>query len=146
MENVNLIMNNLWLGNLAIAYDEEFIKNNNIKLIVHCLKNTEIPTWYEKYNIEIVKLEINDYNGKEENEVLKQNINFIIDKIDQYRLTNQSVLVHCYAGMQRSATVIASYLIKKYNFNAKNAIIFTQFKRSIAFRPKPTFENFILNL
>jgi protein-tyrosine phosphatase len=144
MDHVNLIIDNLWLGNIIIANDENFIRDNNIKLVINCTRETKIPEWYEKYNIQAIRLPINDYNGNEENIILRKSINELINIIDDYRRVNKPVLVHCFAGMQRSATVIASYLKNKYTFSGHNAMLFTKHKRKVAFHPSATFESFIL--
>ena len=49
------------------------------------------------------------------------------------------VLVHCYAGMQRSCAVVACYLIRYHNMNPQEAINFIKSKRSIAFAGRVNF-------
>jgi protein-tyrosine phosphatase len=60
-----------------------------------------------------------------------------------YKLTqevrNGPVLVHCHAGVQRSATVVAMYLIANYKMGAENAMERIKAKRPIAFTPSPNF-------
>ena len=54
-----------------------------------------------------------------------------------------AVLVHCAAGMQRSAASVAMYLIAVQNITTDQAISFIQSKRPIAFRPEANFEKSI---
>jgi hypothetical protein len=68
------------------------------------------------------RLAIND--SKKEDNITKfkdeivNSINFI-----EYCLDNNiPIYVHCFWGYMRSATVVASYLIKKYNISSKDAI------------------------
>ena len=49
------------------------------------------------------------------------------------------VLVHCHAGMQRSACVVAMYLIATANMKVEQAIAYIQSKRPITFRPGANF-------
>jgi protein-tyrosine phosphatase len=51
-----------------------------------------------------------------------------------------AVLVHCAAGMQRSAASVAMYLIAVKGMTTDQAIEYIRSKRSIAFRPSPNFE------
>jgi dual specificity phosphatase 12 len=41
-----------------------------------------------------------------------------------------NVLVHCIAGVSRSATIVAAYLIKKESMTAENAIKLLQSRRT----------------
>jgi protein-tyrosine phosphatase len=49
------------------------------------------------------------------------------------------VLVHCAAGMQRSAAIVAMYIIATSGYKVENAIQYIQSKRPIAFTPSPNF-------
>ena len=44
--------------------------------------------------------------------------------IDEYISKGMNVLVHCHAGMQRSATMVAVYLMVKYGCNDIDNIIY----------------------
>ena len=58
----------------------------------------------------------------------------------QYHLDrNEGVLVHCRAGMQRSATVVALYLMKKYKMNFESTKNLIRGKRCVAFYPVINF-------
>lgn len=143
VDNANLIMPNLWLGNMFAAHDEYFIKSNNINLVINCSKDIEIPEWYERHGVAAIRLAINDANTDVDNHKLDSNIDDLVNVIHEYRKEGKNVLVHCYAGMQRSATVVGSYLIKRYDHRPEHAIFYVRHKRPIAFTPKPTFGGFI---
>ena len=49
------------------------------------------------------------------------------------------VLVHCAAGMQRSCTIVAFYLIKYYHFSLNDAMAFLRQQRPVAFYGGATF-------
>lgn len=144
-ENANHIMPYLFLGNMAAAYDQNFIIDNNIKLVINCTRDITVPDWYGKNGVHSVRIPLNDNDSQVDNEILQLNVNKIIELIHQYRLNKQNVFVHCFAGMQRSATIISVYLMRYYQYRPDHTIFYIRHKRRIAFNPKPTFGKFIDN-
>ena len=59
-------------------------------------------------------------------------------------INNKIVFVHCYWGLMRSATVVAAYLMKKYNMPKDDAINIIREKRKCALLPFYNF-NEVLN-
>ena len=59
----------------------------------------------------------------------KSAIKFIEDALDENETNN--VLVHCYAGQSRSATIVAAYLIHKYKITFYEALQKIKQKRYI---------------
>jgi len=143
--NADLIINNIWLGNKSSALDRNFLTTNNIKLVVNCTTDINISEWYETDNINYIRLPIYDWNSESNNNILKAEIINIIKTINIYKERNENILVHCFAGMQRSATVIACYLMYYYDFSPEDAILYIRNKRNIAFQPYPTFNSFIFD-
>ncbi len=58
--------------------------------------------------------------------------------IDSQRLQGRNVLVHCHAGVSRSATIIVAYLIKKEPTNLTKALASLRSKRPRA-KPNEAF-------
>lgn len=56
----------------------------------------------------------------------------------------QNILVHCAAGMQRSAAIVGMYLIATKGMSWQQAITYIQGIRPIAFRPSPNFKNSLI--
>jgi protein-tyrosine phosphatase len=56
--------------------------------------------------------------------------------IDEAVTNNQNILVHCYAGISRSPTIVASYLMKKFCISRDEALNIIKQKRNII---KPNF-------
>jgi dual specificity MAP kinase phosphatase len=143
--NADIIIDGLWLGNKTSSQDRIFLNENNIKFIVNCTTDINIPEWYNQDNINYIRLPIYDFNSESNNNILKDKIMSIISNIREYRNKKINILVHCFAGIQRSATVIACYLMYYYNYKPELAIFYIRYKRNIAFNPYPTFNNFIYN-
>jgi hypothetical protein len=137
------IIPGLWLGNRAAASDANFAKQKNIRAVFNCTKdipfNPDIPRKY--------RVPVDDSLQKEDIDKLQSWSYEIVYKIAQeYRrgqAEGSAVLVHCAAGMQRSAASVAMYLIATQNMTADQAITYIQSKRPIAFRPGVNFQNSI---
>ena len=117
-KNADLIDTNLWLGNRYASIDKDFIIKNNIKLIINCSKN--LP--FVDLDVRKYRLPIHDNLSQETNNVILAKINIVNKLINEQLSENNGVLIHCYAGAQRAATVSSCYLIDKYNFNVEDVI------------------------
>jgi hypothetical protein len=142
MNNANEIIPNLWLGNRNAPLETDNLQKLNIKLIINCTKDI---IYNVDPSIHFVRLSINDVNTTESNYILSTNIDELTFLIQLYLNNNMGVLVHCYAGVQRSATVVLCYLIKYKHYNVEMAKVIMKDKRSIVFFPYPTFDAFINN-
>ena len=60
-----------------------------------------------------------------------------------YAKRDGAVLVHCHAGMQRSAAVVAIALIAMHGMKADEAMRLVRARRRIAFLPSANFERAI---
>ena len=69
----------------------------------------------------------------------------VLEKINTALINNQKVLVHCYAGQQRSCAVVACYLIKYNNMIPYTAINYIKMKRRIAFFGEVNFISAIVD-
>jgi protein-tyrosine phosphatase len=65
-------------------------------------------------------------------------------KVMQEHNQGQTMLIHCHAGMQRSAAIMAMYLIATRGYSAQQAITYVQEIRPIAFRPRANFRDSII--
>jgi protein-tyrosine phosphatase len=68
----------------------------------------------------------------------------IIYKLLKEHNQGNQVLVHCAAGMQRSAVIVAMLLIIKRGFNWHQSIQYIQSIRPIAFRPAANFKDSLI--
>jgi protein-tyrosine phosphatase len=127
IDDYNIIVPNLYLGNFKMASNIEFLNKNNIKGIVNCTKDIS----FDKYFSDKDKLRISITDSKETDNInlFKENIINSIEFIDTCLEENKPVYVHCYYGLMRSATVVAAYLIKKYKIPKDLAIILVKEQR-----------------
>jgi protein-tyrosine phosphatase len=116
----NMIIPNLYLGNIIGANNVDFLKKNNIQSIINCTENEPFNEYFNDGSI--FRLSINDSRDETNINKFKREIIHAIDFIDNSIEQNQAVYVHCYWGLMRSATVVAGYLIKKYNLTVEESI------------------------
>lgn len=129
------IIPRLWLGNAKSSMDEDFIRRNNITVVFNCTKNLPFsPIIPVKYRVPV------DDNLEEE-EIRNMELwsTEIAYKIIYEYMEGNTVLVHCAAGMQRSAASVAFMLIAYYKMRAGDAMNFIKQKRNIAFYPRANF-------
>jgi dual specificity phosphatase 12 len=120
IDDYNMIIPNLYLGNIICANNVDFLSKNNIQSIVNCTENEPFNDYFEdKYKY---RLAINDSRDENNIDNFKKEIIYAINFIDTSINENRAVYVHCYWGLMRSATVVAAYLIKKYNLTAEESI------------------------
>lgn len=129
------IIDNIYLGNAYNSSNYNIIKKYNIGSVINVTQ--EIPNYFENdleyYNIEIL-------DTPEDNFTLHQFRNVL--EFIKSTPVNTNILIHCYMGSSRSATIIVLYLINKYGYSIADAIEFVRNKREIVNINK----NFINNL
>ena len=133
--NADEIMPRLWLGNVRASQDEDFIQRENIDVIFNCSK--DLPFLFsipKQYRVPV------DDNLQEE-EI--RNIELWSPEIAPKLLTlynkGHTILVHCYAGMQRSAACVAILLIALKHMKAEDAMNYIRSRRPVAFQPRANF-------
>jgi len=131
--NYNKILNNLFLGDIHTAQNIDFIKKNNIKYIFNI--SNGIPNYFDYIpDIKYINLNIADDLSDYSINLMYKNLPKLVLELDTYlNLKNGNVLVHCYAGRQRSAIVIAGYLVYKYKMTPDEAYDFIIDHRPEAF-------------
>jgi len=137
------IIPGLWLGNRVAAADQNLSKEKNIRSVFNCSKDIPFnPTIPRQYRVPV-----DDSRQEPDISNLEEWSFEIVYKIShemrRAKADNSAVLVHCAAGMQRSAASVAMYLIATQNMTTDQAIAFIQAKRPIAFRPEANFEKSI---
>jgi hypothetical protein len=116
--------NSLWLGNAKAALDYDFLKENNISIIVNC--TPDIPFVYqntdnnEYMNFETIRIPMNDTSSESDNNILKNNLKHVIKFISlKFFHEKKNVLIHCRAGVSRSASVMLAFLFYSIKKNIK---------------------------
>ncbi len=127
------VCDGIYIGSLATALNENYLRQHNIGAIIN-LSGSNYVTYCPVYNIimddaEITQSSLDSYLGKFAEGV---------DMITRARVGGHSVLIHCAAGINRSATLIGMYLIHQ---GFKYADIITAIESANAQRRVPCLTN-----
>jgi protein-tyrosine phosphatase len=130
------IIPQLWLGNFNSSQNIDFIRRNQISVIVNCTK--DLPFLYIDG---IYKYRIPVHDNLQSDEIISMTkwIRKILPIIKEHYQNGRSILIHCAAGMQRSAIVVLSFLYTYFSVDPKTALIKIRVKRPIAFMPYMNF-------
>ena len=115
--NADQILPNLWLGNALAAKNRDFLIKNNVKYIINI--SCEIPNYYHG-SLNYLNVSIND------TDVSYQDVSKIFEITNKFiseaYKNNTAVLVHSKRGHNRSATVVAAFMIKHLNMDVDSSI------------------------
>ena len=130
------ILPGLWLGNKASSEDEDWMRKKNITAVFNATKTLPFaPSVVHQY-----RLPVDDNLEKLEIDNMERWAPQVLIDLIHERSAGKCVLVHCYAGMQRSAALVAMYLIATQDMSADQAIAFVREKRPVAFFRSVNFE------
>lgn len=131
------IIPGLWIGDREIALNTKWLKQNKITVLINCTKSIPFPDSDNGLN-HVLRVSVNDNLEPDEIEKMKKYLDPVSDKIAEW-LPNHNILVHCYAGRQRSSSVILSYLIRYGELTLDNAIELLRSKKPDTCTPKFNF-------
>lgn len=134
--NAHEIIPRLWLGNAAAARDEMWLRSQGITVVFNCTK--DIP--FANLPIKKYRLPVDDNLREEEIRNMTQWAPETVYKILNEYFAGNNILVHCAAGMQRSACAVAMTLtVIMYPKKQEEIMRFIQSIRPIAFTPSANF-------
>ncbi|KAH7679244.1 protein phosphatase slingshot protein [Dioscorea alata] len=116
------IEDGLYLGSVGAAQDKEALKKLNITHILTVAKSL-LPA----YPNEFVYKRIDVLDSSTTN--LAQYFDECFEFINEARRSGGGVLVHCFAGISRSATVVVAYLMKEHRMPLSQALELVRSKR-----------------
>ena len=122
LSQVAQITPNLYLSGFVGASESTVLKYGITCVITVC---KEVPKLSIPF-VESIKLEVLD----KPNEQLDRYFDFVADKINDVVSHKGSCLVHCVAGISRSASMIIVYLMKYQNMSLKDAHELVKSKRN----------------
>ena len=134
------ILPGLWLGNRIAALNDRWLKEQEISVVFNCTKDLPFsPVIKKQY-----RLPVDDNLKAEEIRNMTLWSHEAVYKVLAEYNKNQKVLVHCAAGMQRSATVVGMLLIAMKGMTWQQVINYIQGIRPIAFRDQANFKDSLI--
>jgi hypothetical protein len=129
------ILPNLFLGNMDYSLNIGFIQLNKINCVINCTINKPFLDCIKyKYRIPI-----KDDKTDTEAYLLYLILDKVVEIIKQHIYKNDIILVHCYAGKQRSVSCILAFLMKYGNMNLDIALKLLKARYPIAGEPQLNF-------
>ncbi len=137
--NADEILPGLWIGNKVAAADDQFLREKRVRAVFNCTKDLPFSSVVKRQ----YRIPVDDNLQPDEIrnlELWSMEVAYkIAAEMREARANREAVLVHCHAGMQRSAASVAMYLIAAQGMQTDSAIAFIREKRPIAFQPSANF-------
>jgi dual specificity MAP kinase phosphatase len=115
----------LFIGNQRDAANRERLTELGVTHILNV--TAHLPLHFENDGITYLRLPASDSGSQN----LKQYFSEAISFIENARTANGKVLVHCQAGVSRSPSIVAAYLISRSHKTLSDAFTFIKDRRSI---------------
>ncbi len=109
------VISGFWMGNIDMMYNQQFIKDNDINIIINCTTNFNFKDT-TKQNIRIPLVE----NLSNNLDTLRINKHKILSFIN-ISINDNNILLCCYDGQSLSPFIASLYLIE-YGEIPKNSI------------------------
>lgn len=141
---INEITPNLFLGNM-FATDPNILYQYNIDVVLN-VSTPQANINNNRYKLKrYLLLPIDDVPSaapKMINEVIPKAMRFLDQFLHPAAPQKTRVLVHCHAGVSRSATVVLAWLMKHFKLDRDKALSFLRSRRSIV-NPNEGFMNIL---
>ena len=128
------IIPNLWLGGIKTAQNKDWIEEN-IDIVINCTKDLAFIS--EK--TENIRIPVDDNLEEVEIHKLYRCLPQINSVLDRELRKGKRILVHCFAGKQRSATVVCCFLMQFLDLDFNRVVQYIKTKRDVIFEPRCNF-------
>ena len=134
------IIPRLWLGNFQAAGSHEWLTGHRIEAVFNCTKNIPfvLIDAIAKYRVPLD----DNLQTEEIRNARLWSFEAIYRLAAEYNAGKQ-VLVHCHAGMQRSAAFVAMFLIFLTRSKPEEVILYIKTRRPVAFMHSVNFKDAI---
>jgi hypothetical protein len=134
------IVPGIWLGNRRAALNDKWLKEKNITVIFNASKDIPFSPRIQKQ----YRIPVDDNLQPEEIRNMTLWSHEAVYKVMKEHNEGNTILIHCFAGMQRSAAIMGMYLIAKKGMTWNQVIPYIQGIRPIAFNPQANFKESLI--
>ncbi|KAL7648027.1 UNVERIFIED_CONTAM: hypothetical protein RMT77_001644 [Armadillidium vulgare] len=123
----------IYIGDLGAAKNRDYLKHVGITHVLNTAQGDKMATvntnadFYKNYGIMYLGLELLDFPSANIAKYFEESANFI----DEALKNGGKVLVHCFMGISRSATITTAFLMIKRGMTAKEALIQIKQNRNV---------------
>ena len=100
------ILSGLWIGDVDVMYNKNFLIENDITIIINCTINYKFT---DNKNIQNIRIPLSD-NIFHDLDIIRNNKNKILKFINE-SLNEHNILICCYDGKTISPFILSLYLI-----------------------------------
>jgi protein-tyrosine phosphatase len=127
----------LWIGDKEVALDSKWLKHHKITVVINCTRSQPFPNPDANLS-HVLRVSVNDNLEPTEIEKMRKYLDPVSAKIAEW-LPHHNILVHCYAGRQRSSSIILAYVTKYGEMELDHAIELLRTKKTDACLPQFNF-------
>ncbi len=110
------IISGIWISDINGSFDNNFLKDNNITILINCTLNYGFPD----INVKKLRIPLSDnLTPSEDLFLLKKNKDKIIEYIYEH-IDFSNILIYCYDGLLISPLIVSLFLIEKGNISMDN--------------------------
>lgn len=140
MDLYNQITENIYIGGYELLSNQEFFIEKNIKVVINCTKKAIYPNVENHLKDVSTKENIQRYRLALDDESESRRFMKMVPKgasiINKHIQNGDNILVYCKAGLNRSASIIAGYLILYRNMTPMDAVYHIREQRKSAISEK----------
>lgn len=127
LHNCDQILPRLYLGGVQSVADPQIVADQGIRAVCCCLRDLEYPDSEFNKDLSYFRVDVEDMGHEPIELYFPQATEFIHSWISR----EQTVLVHCRAGVSRSASVVMAYLMQYQNYSLHDAFFLVRAHRSV---------------
>lgn len=127
LNNCDQIIPNLYLGGIAAVSDPQLLVQQGIRAICCCVRELEFPTREFCPEVEYYRVDVEDISREPIELFFPEATEFI----HSWMSREQPVLVHCRAGVSRSASCVIAYLMTYHQLSLHDAFFLVRSRRNI---------------
>ena len=126
----------IFLGDIYSSKNINFINENGINVIINCSKNLDFEKNFNGFKYRVAVNDDFSYSS-----IVSMIFYFreLIPIINNHLDKGDIILIHCRAGMQRSASFLSALLMYRYKISKYQSMKIVRNKRYITFLPGPNF-------